>query len=423
MKKVLSFAALLCCVSGSFAINGYSPYKLYVQSDTVTHVNLDSNIVRPSAWSLQIADTLDRRFVRFTDFTSHDSTLKYLNVDSLRSGPDIDTINGNTRFTGSPTVAGTVTAAGFSGPVTGAVTGNATTATTATNQSGGTVSATTGVFSNTTTVDSLKSTKGINATGGTFSARITATDIAVSDSVIGATGTFSGSVTINGTPGLHGTGTTNTLTKFTNGATGAIGDSHISDDGALVAVTAPLDVAGLAVIDSGTIPILTGDVITRGTGSVDSLNSTKGVTAPRGFLDSLKLGSGDWLTTYDTGSFACTLRTTYVTVQQVGVITYSIVGDVVTLSLPNIYGESNGPSLALYFGQMPNIIRPTDYRYGPTLLTNNGVQECGFFMMYVGGMEFFRYSGAGFTSSGEKGPMSFITLGDGKQSSIITYKK
>ena len=53
--------------------------------------------------------------------------------------------------------AGVATAAGFVGPLTGAVTGNAdtaTTATTATNQSGGSVTATTGSFSSNLTVGS-----------------------------------------------------------------------------------------------------------------------------------------------------------------------------------------------------------------------------------------------------------------------------
>lgn len=42
----------------------------------------------------------------------------------------------------------------------------------------------------------------------------------------------------------HGTGTTNALTKFTNGATGETGDSRISDDGDLVTVTGPLSTTG-----------------------------------------------------------------------------------------------------------------------------------------------------------------------------------
>ena len=71
-----------------------------------------------------------------------------------------------TNFTGN--VIGNVT-----GNVTGSsgsCTGNAATATTATNQSGGTVSATTGTFSSNVSVDSLYSTKGINANQSALSA-------------------------------------------------------------------------------------------------------------------------------------------------------------------------------------------------------------------------------------------------------------
>lgn len=137
----------------SYGLSGYSMYKTYVAKDTVTHINLDSNFYRGVNWSNKLADTIDRNFIRWYDFNSHDSTLRYFKVDTIRSNPHVDSIAGNTVITGAPIVTGALT------------------------------------------VDSLKSTKGINATGGTFSGRITGSDVEVSDSIKGVTGTFSGALT------------------------------------------------------------------------------------------------------------------------------------------------------------------------------------------------------------------------------------
>lgn len=137
----------------SYGLSGYSMYKTYVAKDTVTHINLDSNFYRGVNWSNKLADTIDRNFIRWYDFNSHDSTLRYFKVDTIRSNPHVDSIAGNTVITGAPIVTGALT------------------------------------------VDSLKSTKGINATGGTFSGRITGSDVEVSDSIKGVTGTFSSALT------------------------------------------------------------------------------------------------------------------------------------------------------------------------------------------------------------------------------------
>lgn len=76
---------LLLAVS-LFALEGYSPYKLYDAGDTLTYQNLDSNLVRGSDWSDNLVDTLDREFVRFSDID--DSSFSQMSIDTI----DADTI-------------------------------------------------------------------------------------------------------------------------------------------------------------------------------------------------------------------------------------------------------------------------------------------------------------------------------------------
>jgi hypothetical protein len=49
-------------------------------------------------------DTVEAKFIRFTDFSSGDSTLKRLQVDTIRSNPDIDSIRGLNVVRGNPDI-------------------------------------------------------------------------------------------------------------------------------------------------------------------------------------------------------------------------------------------------------------------------------------------------------------------------------
>jgi len=98
------------------------------------------------------------------------------------------TVKGNFVDTGNTLITGTLTASGLTtldsvytpkGIKAAVFTGNATTATTATNQSGGTVSATTGAFSSTLTADSIYTTKYNNVKKGTFTFNVLGCDAAV----------------------------------------------------------------------------------------------------------------------------------------------------------------------------------------------------------------------------------------------------
>lgn len=82
--------------------------------------------------------------------------------------------------------------------------------------------------------------------------------------------------------------------------------------------------------------------------STDSINALTN-KATRGHFDSLQLGSGSFLKTYVEGSFPCTLKTSDVTVQQIGTAYYTKVGNVLTMSFPSLTGTSNSSGLTLYF--------------------------------------------------------------------------
>lgn len=376
-----------------FALNDVSKPFNFSAKDTMKATRFNANYDTLYNRINQDHDSLDKKFIRFYDLSHHDSILPYVGVDSIRSGPDIDTIKGNTRFTGSPTVAGSVTATGgFAGAVTGAVTGNVTGNVTG-SISGGTVAGSTGTFTSTVSVDSLKSTKGVNATGGTFSARITATDVQVTDSIRGVTGVFTGAV--SGTTGTFSSTASVDSLKSTKGVNATIG---VFSGKVTTARDSTSDVIATDSI-KGATGVFT-SLITS-----DSSRSTKSYNAPRLSVDSLKIGSGKWLTTYDTGSFACTLSTSHVTVQQVSMAKYIQIGAKVTVRLPVMTGVSNSTTLVIRCGGIPSSIIPTNtWTYGPLLIINNGACEVGIWL-YTGSDKSIAINRVGlvFTSTGTKG--------------------
>lgn len=111
----------------------------------------------------QTNDSLEKKFIRFNDF--NDSTIPKIKVDTIRSAPDIDTIKGDTRFTGSPTIDGTLS------------------------------------------IDSLKSTKGISASSGNFTNTISTTiNIADTNCKVWANTTSMGLKTTKNSMVLSGAG-------------------------------------------------------------------------------------------------------------------------------------------------------------------------------------------------------------------------
>lgn len=296
MKKLIFGIILLFCVN-SYAINGFSIYKMYTQYDTVTHLNLDSNLNRPASWSSLLVDTLDKKFMRFTDLK--DSVLPYIKLDTIRSNPDIDSTRGNTVHTGNYTVTGTMT------------------------------------------VDTLKSIKGINATDGTFSGALAGTTLN----------------TGNGANELH-----------------------------------PMD-QGVRTTDDVTF---------------DSTRTRVSV------VDSIKLGTGSYLKNYVEGSFPCTLKTSDVTVQQIGTAYYTKVGNKVTISFPYLEGVSNSTTLRIYC-TLPYLPRQQEglykenYSYA-TLRTSSlfvsGIVEI---TSYNGGEVYLFLNTGNFATTGPKGCHPFTT--------------
>lgn len=92
--KILLIVVLLAF--GVNAIPSYSPYKIYQQTDFLTHANLDSNLLRGSDWSVKLVDTLEKKFIRFDDVK--DSTFQRINADTVI----VDTlhITGNAKIDG-----------------------------------------------------------------------------------------------------------------------------------------------------------------------------------------------------------------------------------------------------------------------------------------------------------------------------------
>jgi hypothetical protein len=103
MRKI--FLAVLLAASSCFAVNGFTYKWTIADGDTVTKTKWKANNDSVLNWATRLADTLNTKYVRFTPSTkTHDSTLKYINIDTVRSGPDIDTIKNLKRVTGKTTM-------------------------------------------------------------------------------------------------------------------------------------------------------------------------------------------------------------------------------------------------------------------------------------------------------------------------------
>jgi hypothetical protein len=123
--------------------------------------------------------------------------------------------------------------------------------------------------------------------------------------------------------------------------------------------------------------------------------------------DSIKLGTGSYLKTYVEGSLPCTLKTSDVTVEKVGTINYTVVGNKVTLKFPFIWGTSKSPLLRLYCGGLTGILNPgSKFSASIPFLVDNAVSISGCNVIYLygsGDYFLFNLNNESFTSSGSKG--------------------
>lgn len=98
----------------------------------------------------------------------------------------------------------------------------------------------------------------------------------------------------------------------------------------------------------------------------------------------LRLGSGDLLSVYDTGSFACTVSTSILTAQKVGNIKYVNIGGKITLSITGpLYGTSNSTSYNINIGAMPESITPDSVTSGATGPLQDGGTAYGAYFYIV----------------------------------------
>lgn len=217
------------------ALNDVTVPKTWAARDTLTRGNLNANNDTIYTRINQLNDSLDLRFVRFSDVK--DSTFQKVKCDSIRSNPDIDSISGNPRID--------------------------------------TLTVTTSMTSRGANIDTLTVTKNVTADSGYSSKAWSA-------------------------PRLRG--------------------------------------------DSATIPILTGNVITRGNATVDSGYATKSFTTARTRTDSLKIGSGSFLSSYtQSAAVACTLwSNANDSIIAIGTARYTRIGNLMFLHLPALSGEVRG---------------------------------------------------------------------------------
>lgn len=406
MKKILLALLFLC--STSYGLSGYSLYKTYVSKDTVTHINLDSNFYRGVNWSNKLVDTVDKNFIRWYDFNSHDSTLRYFKVDTIRSNPHIDSLQGNIVVTGSPTITGAITGATIY--VKGSTNGGANnlqewknTGDSIRMQFGDISVSNSGPALKIVGVNGLSDqvelalcqnvSGGLRNYGGYFTVEPTNSDFQWRSRTnnqdttrlkIKNSNGFMGVNISNPTSQLHiygyqntwatidASGTYNTgLQLKTNGTTKAYiyyqpSDTtiRIADGGAISAITINKN-RNVGV--STTFPQYPLHV--SGEAHADSMSSTK-FTANSADLDSLFIGGTRMY--YDTGSFPCSLATN--TTPVVDRIKYSVVGKTVTMRIPVMTGHSDFASsdsatqIALHCGSVPAFLSNCDSTYSPCVV-------------------------------------------------------
>lgn len=92
--KRLSAIVLLTVVAAVFAIDKNSPPNTFVAGTAAKASEVNANFDSLDNKVDEIIDTLDAAFVRFTDFSSGDSTFSRVNADTIGGNPYIDSATG-----------------------------------------------------------------------------------------------------------------------------------------------------------------------------------------------------------------------------------------------------------------------------------------------------------------------------------------
>jgi len=331
------YTLLLLIVGYCFALNDVTKPYNFAPRDTLKASKFNANYDTLYSRINQNNDSVDIGFIRWYDLNSHDSTLRYFKVDTIRSNPNIDSLTGNVVVTGSPTIKGTATA------------------------------------------DSITVTKGVKIGAGAKGQTATPYKLDLGNTFSNSTNDTSCKIILYRDDDVaygFGVGSNKDIQHHSDGTH----DFYVKDERKV-----RIDSTGLQ-------------------------------------SDSIKLGSGSYLKTYLEGSLPCTLKTSDVTVQKVDTINYIVIGNVVHLTFPFIYGTSNSPYLKLYCGGLTGELNPSrvvcsDVPY----VTDNGVSYKAN-VIYRYGMDNcfdFVKIGGSYTSSGSKGVGGWLTT----NKTTITYTK
>lgn len=101
MRAILLLLLFGCSV---YALNDIAVPYTFSDSGIIYASEHNANFDSLETRVNQLNDSLDIRFIRFSDFTSHDSTLRYLKVDTIRSNPDVDSLKGLNVVRGNPDI-------------------------------------------------------------------------------------------------------------------------------------------------------------------------------------------------------------------------------------------------------------------------------------------------------------------------------
>lgn len=91
MRKLI---AILLLTVYAYALDDVNIIHTFVSHGVINADSMNANYDSIKVIVNQDNDSLENSFIRFTDLSSHDSTLHYLGVDTIRSKPDVDTILG-----------------------------------------------------------------------------------------------------------------------------------------------------------------------------------------------------------------------------------------------------------------------------------------------------------------------------------------
>jgi len=107
MKQLLFVLALSFC---AFSMNDLVIPNTFVDSGVIQASEFNQNNDSVEIWAAKIVDTLDDKFIRFTDLTTGDTTLTLLKVntikslDTIRGNPNIDSVQGLDILRGNPDI-------------------------------------------------------------------------------------------------------------------------------------------------------------------------------------------------------------------------------------------------------------------------------------------------------------------------------